>query len=204
MPHAAGATTSPPSDVTQSTNRSASRRRCRRSPARAPPRGSERPVEVSAWTTPTSFVSGCFASASATCSSGTIWPSGAVSSTRSAPARRAISAMRAPKNPAWSTSTVSPGSTRFAIPASMPEVPLALKQSERPSERRQSALSPSARSSSRSQKSGSRCPLIGSCMASRTLGCTFDGPGPHRRRSPGSIGGMRVTRSAMLRLLLGV
>ena len=36
-----------------------------------------------------------------------------------------------------------------------------------------------------SQKSGSRCPFIGSCIASSTVGCTFDGPGPHRRRSPG-------------------
>ena len=84
------------------------------------------------------------------------------------------------------------------MPASIPEVPLALKHSESPSGRRHRALRPSTRSSRRSQKSGSRWPLIGSCIASRTFGWTFEGPGPHRSRSPGSIEGMLVTSSAMM------
>ena len=43
---------------------------------------------------------------------------------RAAPWRRAISVIRRPKKPHWATITVSPGSSRLAIPASMPAVPV--------------------------------------------------------------------------------
>ena len=65
-----------------------------------------------------------------------------MSSTRSSCWRRAISAILAPKNPAWMAMTLSPGSARLVRPASMPLVPLALKHSDRPSGRRQSAFMP--------------------------------------------------------------
>jgi hypothetical protein len=83
------------------------------------------------------------------------------------------------------------------MPASMPEVPLALKQSDRPSGRCQSAFIPSTRTRRRSQKSGSRWPFIGRDIASRTLGFTFDGPGPHNKRSPGSSAGIVSTSAVM-------
>ena len=56
-------------------------------------------------------------------------------------------------------------------PASIAEVPEEESEIVRPcSPRRQSARSPATRSSKTSQKSGSRCPFIGSSIASSTFG----------------------------------
>ena len=52
-----------------------------------------------------------------------------VISTTFAPYRPARSATRAPHTPLLPTNTVSPGSTRFAMQASMPEWPVPLMQS---------------------------------------------------------------------------
>ena len=94
------------------------------------------PVDVSACTTATRVVSGWRSSSSMMRSLGTTWPSSTATSTTFAPWRLAISTMRAPKKPATPMMTVSPGSVSEAMPASMPEVPLAESESVRPSSRR--------------------------------------------------------------------
>ena len=127
----------------------------------------------------------------------TIWPRSADSSTTSAPIRWAKSFSREPKKPHLVLSTLSPGSTRFMKPASIAEFPEEDRQIVSPCPWRQRARSPSTRSSRMSQKSGSRWPFIGSCIAANTSGWTLDGPGPHNSRSPGSRAGSEVTRSAM-------
>ncbi len=66
MPQATGETSSPPSDVTQSAIRSASSAPLEAITSPSSFTWKRTPVDVSAWTTPTSLVSGCFASASAT------------------------------------------------------------------------------------------------------------------------------------------
>jgi len=38
--------------------------------------------------------------------------------------RRAMSAIRLPKKPAWATTALSPGSSRLDIPVSMPAIPV--------------------------------------------------------------------------------
>ena len=116
-----------------------------------------------------------------------------MSSTTFAPTRWAKSFSRDPKKPQWQLITVSPGSIRFMNPASIADVPDEESAIVRPwSPRRQRARIPATRSTRTSQKSGSRCPFIGSCSASRTAGCTFDGPGPQSSRSPGASGGIVV------------
>ena len=185
-----GETSSPPSEVTQSTSRSASGAWPRIELAqllhRVPDAGRRLGVHDA-----TSFVSGFASSAASTSSErhdlaerrGELDEVGAG-------ARRAISAIRAPKNPAWITMTLSPGSIRFAKPASMPEVPEALKQSERPSAWRQSALQPVDEIEQDVPEVGVEVPVHRERIASRTSGLTFEGPGPHSSRSPGSRAGI--------------
>ena len=66
----------------------------------------------------------------------TAWPNGARTTIVFRPWRPAISAMRLPKKPQAATITVSPGSASDAMPASMPDVPLAESAIVRPSLRR--------------------------------------------------------------------
>ena len=112
-------------------------------------------------------------------------PQSAVTVTTRAPCRRAISEIRRPKKPHWATITVSPGSSRLAIPASMPAVPVQWSGSTSPSGIRYTRRSSSTTSSRISCIFGSRWPSIGRVMASSTAGSTFVGPGPQSSRSGG-------------------
>src|SRR3954447_2377454 len=101
-------------------------------------------------------------------------------------------AMRLPKKPVLATIAVSPGSSRFCRPHSMPEDPVAWWGKTSPP----SALyiwrwkpTSSVRMSCRS---GSRWPSIGFCMAASTRGSTLLGPGSARRRWGGSSVGRLV------------
>ena len=134
MPHAAGETSSPPSDVTQSTHQ---QRVGRPLIAIAAPSSLDRVARRRSRSrrarSPTSFVSGVGAQGLLDRSERDDLPErrGELRPARlpaRGPSRR--SARRRTRQ--WITSTLSPGSTRFAKPASIPEVPLALKQSDRP------------------------------------------------------------------------
>ena len=75
---------------------------------------------------------GGWSSASSSASLGTTSPQSRVTSTTSAPWRAAICAIRWPKKPAYPTMTTSPGETRFTIPVSIPDMPVACSGSVTP------------------------------------------------------------------------
>jgi hypothetical protein len=117
---------------------------------------------------------------------GTVHPSGAVTRTTRAPWRSAMSASRAPKKPATPTTTVSPGSSRFANPASIAVVPVAGRAMTSPVGIRHAVRSIATTWSRIAWKSGSRWPSIGRRIAASTAGSTSDGPGPQSSRAGGS------------------
>ena len=111
----------PPSDVTQSTTKSAPAACASRLASSS---GCHTPVDVSACTSTTTFGRRARAIAAARTSSGTISPHGAPALTTVAPARVATSTRRVPKTPFTPITTSSPGSTRFTTHASRPALPV--------------------------------------------------------------------------------
>ena len=170
----------PPSDVTASTSSSA--------PAACTSReisssGWCAPVDVSAWTMPTSLARGCAASAASTAAGSMVLPHGTSTSATVAPWRSAMSAMRAPNTPATQMMTSSPGSTRLATHASMPALPVPGTASVSWLRVCITCCSSVRVSSMMRRYAGSRWPSVGAASAASTRAGTVLGPGPINTRS---------------------
>ena len=122
--------------------------------------GCSTPVEVSAWTTATSFVSPPFSAVSMPAGS-MVSPQGASTFTSVPPARSTMSLMRVPKTPLTPTTHRSPGSMRLTRHVSMPAEPVADMGSVSSLSVRITSRSIVWTSSMRSMNHGSRCPMQG-------------------------------------------
>ena len=138
----------PPSEVTQSTSRSAS-------PLFAPSSAMSlrTPVEVSACTTAMTLGDGC---ASSNCCGSMAFPQATSTRCTVAPARDATSHMRPPNTPFTPMTTSSPGRTTLTNAASMPAEPVALTGNVNWFAVRNTVRSRSFVSSSNATNSGSR------------------------------------------------
>ena len=117
-----------------------------------------------------------------------------------------MSAIRSPKNPQTHSITVSPGSSRLLMPASIPAEPVPDSAIVRLSSVWKTTFRSSDTSSSTSMKAGSRYPITGDIIARSTLGSALLGPGPSRVRGGSSgifdsgSGILRHTQSSSIRL----
>ncbi len=125
------------------------------------------PVEVSACTTAIT-VGASWARASDAGSRGS--PHGASTRTTSAPWRAATSHMRSPNRPFTPTTTGSPGLTRLAKAASMPDEPVPLSGNVSALAVRNTVRSRAQVSSRTSRNSGSRWPSMGRPSAATASG----------------------------------
>ena len=146
--------------------------------------GCSTPVEVSAWTTATSRASGGARAPRAGVVRDHLAPVG-LDLTTPAPSAPRISAMRRAEEAEMPTMTVSPGSTRLTMPASMPEVPV--PGAAAPARRARGR----PRAAGRRRRGGSRAGSGRGARASALhrrehRGGTLVGPGPPSSRSGGS------------------
>jgi hypothetical protein len=146
------------------------------------------PVEVSAWTIPTTFVPGNVRKAPAIASGSITSPQGASTGWATAPYLSATSSMRVPKTPLTHTIISSSGSIRFATHVSIPALPVPGIATVSSFAVRNTICRSFRIPSMIRRYSGSRWPIVGAARASSTLLDTSLGPGPRRIRLGGFSG----------------
>src|SRR5262245_7286187 len=178
-PHAVASTGCAPSDVTASTIVIAPRADAR---AHMSLTGFSTPVDVSAWTIVTR--SAPPASAWSSRAGSHARPQSLSTRVTVGPYPCSIGASRCAKYPFTTDVARVPGRVRFAMAASMPDVPVPETANENASGPALKATPRRARMSSRiAIISGSRWLSTGALIASMTRGATGLGPGPRRSRS---------------------